>query len=74
MEVLERLNSVATKVTWVVLAIGLVNHFVFEFMPRLWESRLLTVLWILVVLTIFGQVAAWLGRRFARARTTAAKE
>ena len=67
MAALERFNSVMMKVTWVVLAVGLVNHFVFEFMPRHWEARLIDAIWVLVGLTIAGQVAHWLARRFRAA-------
>ncbi len=65
MGALERINSVVMKLTWLALAVGLVNHFVYELMPRLWEGRLLNLIWVLVAMTIVGQAVHWAVRRRA---------
>ena len=68
MAALGRINGVVSKVTWAVLAVGLVNHFVYEFLPRHWEAPLLTAIWVLVGLTLAGHLGHWVARRVLDAR------
>ena len=71
-------NKIIARVTWVLLAIGLVDHFsceleatafACEFLPHRIAANNLTLLWILIGIVLLGEVSAWAWKRkLARAQ------
>ena len=73
LERLRRFNRWLTRVTWVFLTIGLVDHFIFEewlhrpLLPRDLAAGNLTLLWILIGILIASEIFAMGLRRRAKA-------
>lgn len=62
-ENLQFFNKVLVRITWFFLTIGLIDHFVFEFLPLPWASRNLTLLFSLIGLLIVSELAAFVMKR-----------
>ena len=56
-------NRVVVRVTWFFLAIGVVDHFVYEFLPYPWAGRNLNLLWVLIAILVSGEIIAFVVRR-----------
>ena len=61
-------NKIISRVTWVLLSIGLVDHFscelevtsfACEFLPHRVAANNLTILWILIGVVFLGEILAW---------------
>jgi|TARA_B100000315_G_scaffold237641_1_gene254603 hypothetical protein len=66
------LNKIIARVTWVLLAVGSVDHFsceleitsfACEFLPHQIAAHNLTLLWVLIGIIFLGETAAWAWRR-----------
>lgn len=56
-------NKVLVRVTWFFLTIGLIDHFVYEFLPLPWPGRNLTLLFILIGLLVVSETVAFILKR-----------
>lgn len=69
---LKRWNRVVLWVTWLFLAIGLVDHFLVTFLPYRVALMNLNLLWVLVILVFVGEGTAFFLERRAKRRSESA--
>ena len=62
-EKLQFFNKVLVRVTWFFLTIGLIDHFVFEFLPLPWPTRNLILLFGLIAILVVSEIVTIVLRR-----------
>ena len=74
MDRLRKINHFVLRVTWVLLTIGLIDHFLFTFLPRDVAEFNILLLWVLVVLVFAGEVTTYTARKRANRAARIAAE
>lgn len=65
LEKLNFFNKIVVRLTWFFLIIGIVDHWVFEFLPFPWAARNINLLWVLIAVLIVGELIAYVMKRRA---------
>ena len=74
MDRLRKINRLVLRVTWVLLTIGLIDHFLLTFLPRDVAEFNILLLWVLVILVFAGEVTTYIARKRANRAARIAAE